>query len=475
MTKDLTKGSPMKLILGFGVPLLFGLLFQQFYNMVDTIIVGRMLGVDALAAVGSTGSVNFMILGFCIGLCNGFAIPIAQKFGAKDDHGLRKFVAGCAWASAICAVVITVAVGFLCRNILTWMRTPENIMEDAYSYIFIIFMGIPATILYNMVSGIIRSLGDSIMPLVFLVISSLANIVLDVVFIMQFGVAGAALATVIAQGASGIISLVYLVKKYDILRMTKEERTFDIECIKTLCGMGVPMGLQYSITAIGSVILQSAVNTLGSDAVASVTAASKISMFLCCPFDAMGSTMATYGGQNIGAGLLNRIHEGIKDCSKLGVVYSLICLVVVLFFGKNLSLLFVSAEETAIIGRIHYFLVVNVSFYIALAFVNIVRFMIQGLGYPNFAILAGVCEMAARGIMGFVFVPLFGFAAAGFASPAAWICADCFLIPAYFHVMKKLKKQLENNENAMNPANIACEEAHTGRKWHWRRNRKLLH
>ncbi len=407
MTKDLTKGSPMKLILGFGVPLLFGLLFQQFYNMVDTIIVGKMLGVDALAAVGSTGSVNFMILGFCIGLCNGFAIPIAQKFGAKDDHGLRKFVAGCAWVSVIFALVITVAVGFLCKDILVWMRTPDNIMADAYYYIFVIFMGIPATILYNMVSGIIRSLGDSIMPLVFLIISSLANIVLDVIFILQFGVLGAALATVIAQGASGIISLVYLVKKYDILRMTKEEKRFDIDCIRTLCGMGVPMGLQYSITAIGSVILQSAVNTLGSDAVAAVTAASKICMFLCCPFDAMGSTMATYGGQNIGAGFLNRIHEGVKACSKLGVVYSLICLGVVLVFGKELSLLFVSADETAIIGRIHYFMVVNVVFYIPLAFVNIVRFMIQGLGYPNFAILAGVCEMAARGIMGFVFVPLF--------------------------------------------------------------------
>ncbi len=475
MTKDLTKGSPMKLILGFGVPLLFGLLFQQFYNMVDTIIVGKMLGVDALAAVGSTGSVNFMILGFCIGLCNGFAIPIAQKFGAKDDHGLRKFVAGCAWVSVIFALVITVAVGFLCKDILVWMRTPDNIMADAYSYIFVIFMGIPATILYNMVSGIIRSLGDSIMPLVFLIISSLANIVLDVIFILQFGVLGAALATVIAQGASGIISLVYLVKKYDILRMTKEEKRFDIDCIRTLCGMGVPMGLQYSITAIGSVILQSAVNTLGSDAVAAVTAASKICMFLCCPFDAMGSTMATYGGQNIGAGFLNRIHEGVKACSKLGVVYSLICLGVVLVFGKELSLLFVSADETAIIGRIHYFMVVNVVFYIPLAFVNIVRFMIQGLGYSNFAILAGVCEMAARGIMGFVFVPLFGFAAAGFASPAAWICADCFLIPAYFHVMKKLRKQLENNENAMNPANIACEEEKAEGKWHWSRKKKLLH
>lgn len=452
MTKDLTKGSPMKLILGFGVPLLFGLLFQQFYNMVDTIIVGRMLGVDALAAVGSTGSVNFMILGFCIGLCNGFAIPIAQKFGAKDDYGLRKFVAGCAWISVIFAVIITLIVGFLCRNILIWMRTPENIMEDAYAYIFIIFMGIPATILYNMVSGIIRSLGDSIMPLVFLVISSLSNIVLDVVLIFPFGVAGAALATVIAQGASGMISLIYLVKKYDILRMSREERRFDPECIKVLCKMGVPMGLQYSITAIGSVILQSAVNTLGSDAVAAVTAGTKISMFLCCPFDAMGSTMATYGGQNVGAGYLDRIDKGIKDCSKLGIIYSVMSLIFVLILGRSLSLLFVSADEGAIIDQIHYFLIANVVFYIPLAFVNIVRFMIQGLGYSAFAILAGVCEMAARSIVGFVFVPIFGFSAAGFASPVAWICADCFLIPAYFHVMKKLRGHFEEKDEAVNIA-----------------------
>lgn len=439
MTKDLTKGNPMKLILGFGVPMLFGLLFQQFYNMVDTIIVGRMLGVDALAAVGSTGSINFMILGFCMGLCNGFAIPIAQKFGAKDEHGLRKFVSGCAWVSVIFAIVITVAVGFFCRSILIWMRTPDNIIEDAYRYIFIIFMGIPATILYNMVSGIIRSLGDSKSPLIFLIVSSLSNIVLDIILIIPFGVAGAALATVIAQGGSGILSLVYLIKKYDILKMTKEERRFDPEYISVLCKMGVPMGLQYSITAIGSVILQTAVNTLGSDAVAAVTAGGRICMFLCCPFDAMGSTMATYGGQNIGAGYLDRIDEGIKDCVKLGIVYSVICLVFVLLFGKNLSLLFVSADETAMIGQIYHFMVVNVVFYIPLALVNIIRFMIQGLGYSAFAILAGVCEMAARGIVGFVFVPLFGFLAACFASPIAWVCADIFLIPAYYHVMKRLR------------------------------------
>lgn len=446
MTKDLTKGSPMKLILGFGVPMLFGLLFQQFYNMVDTIIVGRMLGVEALAAVGSTGSINFMILGFCMGLCNGFAIPIAQKFGAKDDHGLRKFVAGCAWASVIFAIVITLAVCFLCRNILIWMRTPDNIMEDAYRYIFIIFAGIPATILYNMVSGIIRSLGDSKTPLVFLIISSLSNIVLDVLLIFPFGVAGAALATVIAQGASGILSLIYMLRKYDILKMSKEERRLDPECIRKLCGMGVPMGLQYSITAIGSVILQAAVNTLGSDAVAAVTAGTKICMFLCCPFDAMGSTMATYGGQNVGAGYLDRIDKGIKECSKLGIVYAVICLIFVLLFGKRLSLLFVSAEETAIIGRIHDFLIANVAFYIPLAFVNIVRFMIQGLGYSAFAIFAGVCEMVARSVVGFVFVPIFGFSAASVASPVAWICADCFLIPAYFHVMKKLRGHFETSQ-----------------------------
>ena len=218
VTKDMTVGSPMRLIVSFFIPLLLGMLFQQFYSMMDTIIVGRCLGVNALAAVGSTGSVNFMIIGFCMGVCNGFAIPVAQRFGAKDQTGLRKFVANSVWLSIVFAVIMTIVTCILCRQIMTWMRTPADIFEDANTYIFIIFIGIPATYLYNLVSGIIRSLGDSRSPLFFLIVSSVLNIGLDFLFILTFhmGVAGAAWATVISQAVSGIGCLFYMKHKFEI-------------------------------------------------------------------------------------------------------------------------------------------------------------------------------------------------------------------------------------------------------------------
>ncbi|MGN0154192.1 MAG: MATE family efflux transporter [Lachnospiraceae bacterium] len=442
-SKDLTEGKPMQLILGFGLPLLLGLLFQQFYNMVDSIIVGKFLGVNSLAAVGSTGSINFMILGFCIGVCNGFAIPVAQTFGAKDSDNLKKYITNSVWASILFAVIITTATGVMTRNILIWMKTPDSIMEEAYIYIFIVFMGIPATFLYNMTSGILRSLGDSVTPVVFLIFSSLLNIVLDILLVRPIGVAGAAIATVTAQAVSGIICLIYMIKKYKTFAFTKKDWTFSSKHAFTLCGMGVPMGLQYSITAIGSVILQAAVNAMGETIVAAVAAGTKISMFACCPFDAMGSTMATYGGQNVGARRLDRIDQGLKDCIKLGVGYSLLALIFMILFGQKLALLFVDAKETELIHYIYMFLIGNAAFYIPLAFVNIVRFMIQGLGYSTFAILAGVCEMFARGIVGFFLVPAFGYLFVTIASPIAWIFADAFLIPAYMYVMKRLQRKFE--------------------------------
>ncbi|MEG0688291.1 MAG: MATE family efflux transporter, partial [Hungatella sp.] len=319
-TKDMTNGSPMKLILSFLIPMLFGLLFQQFYNMMDTIIVGKYLGVQALASVGSTGSINFMIIGFCMGICSGFSIPVAQKFGERNETALRRYVANGAWLALAFSIVMTGLVCFLCRDILIWMNTPEDIIDGAYSYIFVIFLGIPATYLYNLLSGTIRSLGDSTTPLFFLLISSVLNIILDLftILVLGMGVAGAAWATVISQATSGILCLLYMRKKFDILKMQGDEWKPDRYAMRILCGMGIPMGLQYSITAIGSVILQTSVNSLGSIAVASVTAGSKISMFFCCPFDAMGATMATYGGQNIGARKPDRIDQGMKSCVLLG-------------------------------------------------------------------------------------------------------------------------------------------------------------
>lgn len=440
--QDMTVGSPISHILKFFFPLLFGMLFQQFYNLVDTAIVGKFLGPQDLAAVGATGSVNFLILGFCMGVCNGFAIPVAQKFGAKDETSLRKFVANSVWLSILFAVIMTVSVCFLCRDILIWMDTPADILEGAYRYIFVIFLGIPVTYLYNLLSGIMRALGDSKTPLIFLVFSSVLNILFDLgaILLLHMGVAGAAWATVTAQGISGILCLIYMKKKFPILKIKKEEWRLNRHCVGRLCGMGIPMGLQYSITAIGSVILQTAVNRLGSTTVAAVASGGKLSMFFCCPFDAMGSTMATYAGQNLGAQKLDRVDKGIFACSGLALIYSVIACVVMIFAGPTLSLLFVDANETGLIRLISTFLRWNSLFYFPLALVNIVRFTIQGLGFGKLAILAGVCEMIARSIAGFYFVPVFGFTAACLASPIAWILADLFLVPAYFLVIKHLKK-----------------------------------
>ena len=449
-TKDMTEGPPLKLILGFFIPMLFGLLFQQLYNMADTIIVGKFLGVKALAAVGSTGSINFMIIGFCLGVCSGFAIPVAQKFGEKNMKALRRFVANSGWLAAIFAVVMTFAVCIFCRDILVLMQTPEDIIEGAYSYIFVIFLGIPATYLYNLLSCTIRSLGDSTTPLIFLVFSSVVNVLLDLftILVLDMGVAGAGWATITAQAVSGILCLIYMRRKFTILKMDEEEWKADRHYMKILCNMGIPMGLQYSITAIGSVILQTSVNSLGSMAVASVTAGSKISMFFCCPFDALGSTMATYGGQNVGARKLDRIDKGLKAGTLIGCIYAVAAFAVLLFMGQWVALMFVDPGETEILKNTQLFLIANSLFFIPLLGVNVVRFMIQGLGYPRLAILAGVCEMAARSFVGFCLVPLFGYLAVCIANPVAWIAADLFLIPAYRYVMKSLGRMFYGKANA---------------------------
>ncbi len=444
MTKDMTKGSPMKLILGFSVPLLFGFLFQQFYSLVDTVIVGRFLGKENLAAVGATGSINFLIIGFCMGVCSGFSIPVSHKFGAGDEAGLRRYVANCVWLAIGFAAALTVATTLLAGQILRWMRTPENIIDGSYAYIWVIFLGIPVTFLYNMTSGVIRALGDSKTPVIFLVLSSFLNVGLDLFFILYLktGVQGAAWATVISQGVSGLCCLLFIIKRCEILRVRKEEWAPDRGMMRTLCGMGVPMGLQYSVTAIGSVILQSATNTLGSDAVAAVTASGRIYGFLACPFEAMGSTMATYGGQNVGAGKIDRIGQGLKSCIMLGAGYSVIALVVSIFLGRPLATLFLDAAEAGVIDNVRFLLIVNTIFFFPLALVNIIRFLIQGMGFPAFAILAGVFEMLARGLAGFLMVPLLGFTGVALGSPAAWIFADAFLIPAYFHVHRTVEAKL---------------------------------
>ena len=443
--KDLTVGSPMKLILGFAFPMFLGLLFQQFYSLVDTMIVGKYLGVDPFAGVGSTGSLNFIVIGFCMGLCSGFSVPISQSFGAKDFPLLRKMVTNSVWLCTFFSVVITTLMLLFCRPVLTWMNTPENIFEYAYIYIFIIFAGIPCTILYNMTAAILRALGDSKSPIIFLAISSAINIGLDLLLIIVFrmGVDGAALATVVSQGVSGVISIIYIKKKFDILAMEKGDWKLERHLAGKLTGVGIPMGLQYSITGIGSVILQTAVNGLGSIYVASMTAGSKINIFLACPFDALGQTMAPYAGQNIGARKLDRVGKGLRAACIIGFIVSGLMVIVVKLFGDQLTMLFLDEKDPVIMQNSTQFLIIVSAFYCLLTLVNTVRFTIQGMGFSSLAIIAGVMEMIARGIAGMLLVPAFGYLGACYSSPLAWLLADAFLILAFFLCKRKVARQLE--------------------------------
>ena len=439
---DMTRGNPLKLILAFAIPMLIGTLFQQFYSMVDTVMVGKYLGVNSLAAVGSTGAIFFMVNGFVIGNTAGFAIPVAQKFGAKDYSELRKYTMNAVYVGIFFSVVLTATVCLLTRAILIVTNTPDEILDEAYIYIIIVFAGIPVMYLYNLTASIIRALGDSKTPLYFLIVAALLNIVLDVISIqvMGLGVAGPAYATVISQLVSGILCVVFMVKRFHILKPEAGEGKISMRHIKVLLSMGVPMGLQYSITAIGSVILQSAVNGLGAVTVAAVTAGSKISSFCVAVTDALGATMATYCGQNVGAGKLDRVRKGVKVATIIGIIYSVIVFVFMIFIGGELPKLFIDASKADVIEKARIFLLWNSGFYFALIFVNVWRNSIQGMGFPMFAILSGVCEMFARGIVGFAGVKYFGFVAACMGSPLAWVIADIFLIPGFLYCLKKLGK-----------------------------------
>lgn len=445
MTRDLTEGSPMKLMIRFALPLLFGVLFQQFYSFVDTAIVGRYLGAARLAAVGATGSVNFLVIGLCLGLCSGMAIPIAQAFGARDEGQLRRCVWHAAVLAGIMSILFATASALLCKPLLRLMNTPEEIIDDSAAYIRIIFMAIPCCVLYNMASGILRSLGDSRTPVLFLVLASLINIVLDLFLILKcgMGVEGAAWATAASQLISGIGCVIVMVRMFPILHLNREDRVLSKKLALKMLGIGLPMGLQFSITAIGSVIVQWSVNGLGVTAVAAVSAAVKLSAFFACVFDALSSAMATFASQNIGARKLERVGQGLRAAALVGTGYCLLALGVVLLFARPLLSLFVDAgAEAEVMDLGVRFLTINASFYIPLLFVNIVRLCIQGIGYTRAAMFAGMFEMAARTAVALFLVPVLGFTGACFANPAAWVMADFFLFPCYFWIMRNLKGRL---------------------------------
>lgn len=443
-SKEMTSGAPLPLILKFTLPLLMGNLLQQTYSLVDAAIVGKFLGINALASVGASTSVVFLILGFCNGCCGGFGIPVAQKFGARDYQTMRGYVAVSLKLAMVMSVGIAIITSLLCANILRWMSTPANIFDGAYAYLLVTFIGIPATFFYNLLSSIIRALGDSKTPFWFLLLSTVLNIVLDLfcILVLGWGVAGAGIATVVSQGVSAVLCYLYMNRRFDILRGTPRERRFQPRLARTLLGIGVPMGLQFSITAIGSIMLQSANNGLGTACVAAFTSAMRIKMFFICTFESLGIAMATFGGQNYGAGKPRRVWEGVRASTLLMLGYAVFTFALLVLGARWFALIFVDPSELEILADTELFLHVACCFFPALGLLCILRYTIQGVGFTKLSMFSGVAEMIARIVVSLYAVPAFGFIAVCLGDPTAWVAADLFLIPAFVWVYRRMKKQV---------------------------------
>lgn len=440
MAKSMTEGNPLKLVLQFAMPLLAGNIFQQTYNIADAAIVGNYLGTKALAAVGASASVQFLVMGFCIGICCGFGIPVAQRFGAKDYKAMRSCIFHAGFLTFIVAAVLTVACALLCKPILNILSTPDDIYKNAYIYLLVLFLGIPFSMLYNLLSGILRSVGDSNTPFMFLVFSTILNILLDLfcIIVLKWGCAGAAIATITAQAVSGILCFIYIWKKFQILKLSKEDCKIKGNVVTNMLVMGVPMGLQYSVTAIGSMVMQSANNGLGSVYVSGFTAGMRIKQFAMCPFDAIATAVSTFCSQNLGAGKPARIKKGLRDGIITGVLYGIFAGTILIFFGGLLSRMFISADETEVLAASAKYLRCLGFFYWALGILNVCRMTVQGIGYPGRAIFSGVVEMVARIAASKIFVPLYGFTAICFADQSAWVSAVLYIVPVCFFCIKRI-------------------------------------
>jgi len=440
--KDMTVGSPLKLIFQFSIPLLFGNLIQQVYSLTDAIIVGRLVGTQALAAVGTTGPMNFLVFGFVYGLTSGFAIISAQRFGAKDEKGLRQSVAVNIKLNLLSAISITSLSLLSSKPILLAINTPKEIFSYSLNYINIMYMGIIFMIIYNTGASILRALGDSKSPLYFLIISAVLNIFLDIVFILyfQWGVAGAAWATIISQGISGILCVVHIIRKFPILHLTKKdfERNpyFTFQHLK----IGVPMAFQFSITAIGVIILQGALNLFGANHIAGYTAAQKVEQLIGIGAGSFGTTMANYTGQNLGARRVDRIKAGVLSGSFLTLIFAFFGMFISLTFSSQLTSLFIdttTSEGAIALEASKIYLRGTAPFYPALFLIFIFRNTLQSMGRGFVPLLAGVAELVARFIGALFFPMALGFLGIVLAGPFAWFAAVIPLAIAYFWTIPK--------------------------------------
>lgn len=425
---DLTVGHPLKQILLFALPLVFGTMFQQLYSFADTVIVGRCLGIDALAAVGATYSLHFLILGFVQGACVGFGIPLAQSFGAGEKRELHRFLWNGFWVGSFFSVLLTVGTVILAAPLMAAMNTPENIFSMGVSYIRILFLGIPASILYNYSASVLRALGDSRHPFYFLLFSSILNVVLDYVFITDFhtGVEGAAAATVISQLVSGLLNTWWMFRRMELIEIRREDMSLSFRHIRKLCIIGLPMGVEYSVSAVGAILLQDAINILGSGAVAAQTAGEKIRQMFTLPMESIGMAMATYAGQNFGAGRMDRIKRGIRDGIVIQALYCAVVWVILLLMKGILVQIVLGSGSIQVARNAEKYLMICSCLFLLHGLLMIFRNVLQGMGYAGHAVLSGIWELAGRGLGGWIAVSGAGFTAVCFANPMAWGFALCY-------------------------------------------------
>lgn len=439
MVQDLTAGRPLKQIFKFALPIFIGNVFQQLYSMVDTIIVGNTLGEQALAGVGATSAMFFLVIGFVQGMTAGFSVKTSQFFGSQDEYNVKRSVATSFMLCAVMTVALTLLSVFTTMPLLKVMKTPDDIIQYSYDYIIVIYAGLGATVLYNMVSSILRALGDSKVPLLFLIMASVINVVVDLLFIVVFkmGVAGAGWATVLSQLLSGLACLIYMFRKYEILKIKKEHfKTSWRFCYQHLA-IGLPMALQYSIIAIGIMVQQSAVNLLGTKYVSAYTAATKIDSLITQSLVAMGTAIATYTGQNYGAGKFDRIRKGIDNAMLVSVGLAILCGLAVYFGSDLMTSLFVENPDKEMLALSKKFLMWQGLFYICLAVIYVYRNALQGMGHSALTMFAGLTELGMRVFASLLLAHIFGYMGICLSNQCAWIGADIFLLTSYYILISR--------------------------------------
>lgn len=432
-TKELTSGSPIKLITFFMLPIFLGNIFQQLYNLVDALIVGRIIGINALAAVGATSPIIFMIISFIFASTQGFTVITAQKFGAREYDLVKKSLAASIVLSAALTIIVTLISAPFSYQMLAFLRTPTDIIDMADTYLFIMLAGIFATVFYNLSSNIIRALGDSKTPLYFLIFASILNVFLDIYFIvnLKMGIAGAGWATVLSQAVSTVLCLAFMFWKFPILRLKKEDWNVSKDFYMEHLRVGIPMGFQMSVLSIGIIALQFVLNGFGSVAVAAFTTAMRVDQLFTQVYLALGATMAVFAAQNFGAKKLSRIKEGAKASILIAFITSIFSILVLTFFSGDLVALFMSEVDPEVVRLAEIYLHILMIFFFFLGVLLIFRNILQGMGSVMAPLASGIAELIARTACAFIFGHYFGYVGICTATPAAWAAAALVLFIGY--------------------------------------------